>query len=46
MSSNEELQSTNEELQSVNEELFTVNSEFQEKISELTIANDDLDNVI
>jgi len=46
MSSNEELQSTNEELQSVNEELFTVNSEFQEKISELTIANDDLDNVL
>ena len=46
MSSNEELQSTNEELQSVNEELFTVNSEFQEKISEITIANDDLDNVL
>lgn len=46
MSSNEELQSTNEELQSVNEELFTVNSEFQEKISELTTANDDLDNVL
>jgi len=46
MSSNEELQSTNEELQSVNEELFTVNNEFQEKISELTLANDDLDNVL
>ncbi len=46
MSSNEELQSTNEELQSVNEELFTVNSEFQEKITELTVANDDLDNVL
>ena len=46
MSSNEELQSTNEELQSVNEELFTVNSEFQEKISELTLANDDFDNVL
>lgn len=46
MSSNEELQSTNEELQSVNEELFTVNSEFQQKISELTVANDDLDNVL
>jgi len=46
MSSNEELQSTNEELQSVNEELFTVNSEYQQKISELSMANDDLDNVL
>ncbi|MEG3755032.1 chemotaxis protein CheB [Psychromonas arctica] len=46
MSSNEELQSTNEELQSVNEELYTVNSEYQEKISQLTEANMDLDNVI
>jgi len=26
--------------------LFTVNSEFQEEISELTLANDDLDNVL
>ena len=46
MSSNEELQSTNEELQSVNEELYTVNSEYQEKISQLTEANVDLDSVI
>ena len=46
MSANEELQSTNEELQSVNEELYTVNSEYQEKISELTQANSDLDNII
>jgi len=46
MSANEELQSTNEELQSVNEELYTVNSEYQEKIAELTEANDDLDSVI
>ncbi|MEK9711449.1 MAG: chemotaxis protein CheB [Thalassolituus sp.] len=46
MSANEELQSTNEELQSVNEELYTVNSEYQEKISELTELNDDLDSVI
>jgi len=46
MSANEELQSTNEELQSVNEELYTVNSEYQEKIVELTEANDDLDSVI
>jgi two-component system CheB/CheR fusion protein len=46
MSSNEELQSTNEELQSVNEELYTVNSEYQEKITQLTEANIDLDSVI
>ncbi|WP_369985698.1 chemotaxis protein CheB [Thalassolituus sp.] len=46
MSANEELQSTNEELQSVNEELYTVNSEYQEKISQLTEVNDDLDSVI
>ena len=45
MSANEELQSTNEELQSVNEELYTVNSEYQQKIVELTEANDDLDHV-
>lgn len=45
MSANEELQSTNEELQSVNEELYTVNSEYQEKITELTEVNQDLDSV-
>jgi two-component system CheB/CheR fusion protein len=46
MSANEELQSTNEELQSVNEELYTVNSEYQQKIIELTAANEDLDSVV
>lgn len=46
LASNEELQSTNEELQSVNEELYTVNSEFQGKITELTEANNDLDNLL
>ncbi|MGQ8364724.1 chemotaxis protein CheB [Glaciecola sp. 1036] len=46
MSSNEELQSTNEELQSVNEELYTVNSEYQDKISEISQTNADLDNVL
>ncbi|MCE2029965.1 CheR family methyltransferase [Sessilibacter corallicola] len=46
MSANEELQSTNEELQSVNEELYTVNSEYQQKIIELTEANEDLDSVV
>ncbi|WP_347861155.1 CheR family methyltransferase [Salimicrobium sp. PL1-032A] len=44
--SNEELQSTNEELQSVNEELYTVNNEYQEKIEELTKANNDLNNLL
>jgi two-component system CheB/CheR fusion protein len=45
LASNEELQSTNEELQSVNEELYTVNAEYQNKISELTILNTDMDNL-
>lgn len=46
LASNEELQSTNEELHSVNEELFTVNTEYQQKIEELTQANNDIDNLI
>ena len=46
MAANEELQSTNEELQSVNEELYTVNSEYQQKISELTSANSDLETLL
>jgi len=46
MSANEELQSTNEELQSVNEELYTVNTEYQEKITEISQANGDLDEVL
>lgn len=46
LASNEELQSTNEELQSVNEELFTVNAEYQSKITELTVLNNDLDNLL
>ncbi|MFW6269833.1 MAG: chemotaxis protein CheB [Bacillota bacterium] len=46
MASNEELQSTNEELESVNEELITVNSEHQEKIEELRLLNDDMDNLL
>ncbi len=45
LASNEELQSTNEELQSVNEELYTVNAEHQGKIVELTLLNNDLDNL-
>jgi two-component system, chemotaxis family, CheB/CheR fusion protein len=46
LASNEELQSTNEELQSVNEELYTVNAEYQNKITELSQLNNDLDNLI
>ena len=46
MAANEELQSTNEELQSVNEELYTVNAELQGKVSELTLSNNDMDNLL
>lgn len=46
IASNEELQSTNEELQSVNEELYTVNSEYQNKIDELTVLNNDINNLL
>jgi two-component system, chemotaxis family, CheB/CheR fusion protein len=46
MASNEELQSTNEELQSVNEELHTVNYEHQNKIEELTMLNNDVNNLL
>lgn len=52
-SSNEELQSTieeletsKEELQSVNEELVTVNSEHQQKIDQLSQANNDMNNLL
>jgi two-component system, chemotaxis family, CheB/CheR fusion protein len=46
MASNEELQSTNEELQSVNEELHTVNFEYQNKIDELLMLNNDINNLL
>jgi two-component system CheB/CheR fusion protein len=52
-STNEELQSTNEELetsreemQSLNEELQTVNSELERKVLELSLARDDLKNLL
>src|SRR5262249_16345541 len=52
-SSNEELQSTNEEmessreeLQSTNEELTTVNAELQNRMLDLSLANDDLHNLL
>jgi two-component system, chemotaxis family, CheB/CheR fusion protein len=44
LASNEELQSNNEELESVNEELVTLSGEFQQKIGELTLAKNDLEN--
>ncbi len=46
LAANEELQSTNEELQSVNEELYTVNAEYQNKITELTELNNDIDHLL
>ncbi len=46
IASNEELQSTNEELQSVNEELYTVNTEHQQKIEEITVLNNDINNLL
>lgn len=45
LSSNEELQSTNEELQSSNEELYSVNTELKRKVDELTILNNDINNL-
>jgi two-component system CheB/CheR fusion protein len=45
-STNEELESSKEELQSVNEELATVNAELQNKVSDLSQANDDMNNLL
>jgi len=42
----EELETSREELQSVNEELVTVNSELQQKIEELSRANNDMNNML
>jgi two-component system, chemotaxis family, CheB/CheR fusion protein len=46
LAGNEELQSSNEELESVNEELTTLNAEYQQKITELIVANNDLENFL
>jgi two-component system CheB/CheR fusion protein len=46
MAGNEELQSSNEELESVNEELTTLNTEYQQKIAELIVSNNDLENIV
>ena len=45
-SSNEEMQSVNEELQSTNEELYTVNNELQTKVTDLSRANNDMNNLL
>ncbi len=45
-STNEELESSKEELQSVNEELTTVNAELEAKVTDLSRANNDLNNLL
>ena len=45
-STNEELETSKEELQSVNEELATVNAELQGKVSDLSQANNDMNNLL
>ena len=45
-SSTEELKSSNEERQSVNEELATVNNELQIKVTDLSRANNDMNNLL
>ena len=45
-STNEELETSKEELQSVNEELATVNAELQAKVTELSRANNDMNNLL
>jgi two-component system CheB/CheR fusion protein len=45
-STNEELETSKEELQSVNEELATVNMELQNKVADLSRANNDINNLL
>jgi two-component system CheB/CheR fusion protein len=45
-SMNEELETSKEELQSVNEELSTVNAELQDKVLDLSRANNDMNNLL
>jgi two-component system CheB/CheR fusion protein len=45
-STNEELETSKEEMQSINEELATVNVELQQKVSELSRANNDMNNLL
>jgi len=45
-STNEELETAKEEMQSVNEELNTVNNELQTKVTDLSRANNDMNNLL
>jgi len=45
-STNEELETSKEELQSINEELSTVNNELQTKVTDLSRANNDMNNLL
>ncbi|MGE5258038.1 MAG: chemotaxis protein CheB, partial [Hyphomicrobiales bacterium] len=45
-STNEELETSKEEMQSLNEELATVNAELQQKVSDLSRANNDINNLL
>jgi two-component system, chemotaxis family, CheB/CheR fusion protein len=45
-STNEELETSKEELQSVNEELATVNAELQQRVTQLSRSNNDLNNLM
>ena len=45
-STNEELETSREELQSLNEELATVNAELVQKVSDLSRANNDMNNLL
>jgi len=45
-SANEELETSREEMQSVNEELATVNAELQSKVTDLSRASDDMNNLL
>jgi two-component system CheB/CheR fusion protein len=45
-STNEELETSKEELQSLNEELATVNAELQQKVTDLSRANNDMNNLL
>jgi PAS domain S-box-containing protein len=45
-STNEELETSKEEMQSINEELATVNAELQAKVTDLSRANNDMNNLL
>jgi len=45
-STNEELETAKEEMQSVNEELATVNAELQAKVADLSLVNNDMNNLL